>query len=82
MATLPPEQGAQLINGLTIGYGSLALAARRAAEDASVATVERAVAAAHDALVRAPSRCCPPHDRSLPTRATRCGCRWGPSYQR
>ena len=52
LATLPPEQGAQLVNGLTVGYGSLALAARRAAADASLTTVERAVAAAHDALVR------------------------------
>ena len=52
LATLPPEQGAQIVNSLTVGYGTVALAVHRAAGDASLTTVERAVAVAHDALVR------------------------------
>ena len=53
IATLPAETGAQLVNGLAVGLGFLAVAARRAARDEPVAAVERALAAAHDALARA-----------------------------
>ncbi len=51
--TLPTETSTELTNGLAVGFGFLAVAARRATRDEPVAAVERALAAAHDALARA-----------------------------
>lgn len=46
LAQLPPATAATLVNGLTIGCGQAALAGRRAAQDARVTAVERALVAA------------------------------------
>jgi hypothetical protein len=45
LASLPPETAA-VVNGLTLGYGQAALAGRRAASNASVTAIERALVAA------------------------------------
>jgi hypothetical protein len=46
LATLPPATAVDLVNGLSLGYGQVALAGRRAARGASVTAVERALATA------------------------------------
>jgi hypothetical protein len=52
MEFLSLDARGSLINAIAVGLGSTALAAQRAARDRDVAAVERAAAAAHDALSR------------------------------
>src|SRR5205807_1175504 len=52
LEAMPIDTRAQLINGLSIGFGWTALAARRVSRDASATAVASAVAAAHDVLGR------------------------------